>query len=508
MPVAPAIQQMIMERYSNPVAVLPFNSNWQMPQSMMSGYPQAPQQQPMMYGYPQAPQQQPMMYGHPQAPQQQPMMYGHPQAPQQQPMMYGYPQVPQQQPMVPMAAFPTLPPAPQSYIPAPPSIPPPFSDPNAVSSTPQYSNGGYPSMCRACPPAPPPLNMPVTGYCWVQHCSACHHVPNAASNPNVRPANERSTPLLRHPTVPQYVPDQTAQQQVFHANAPVMMRPWLRKTPPLPPGAVLISDEYIDKKDAHLPFNYSEQQKKQNQHSSHSKRRSRTETSRTRSSKASSMNNANARSVSPRKTNNNNNNNSIPFRGLVKSESTSSAISSSSLSSGLSAEYHKTTLYSSKTKQKANPSQLDDSIRNINLQRDHPAQELTTVDHINRYLKSSSEASTLSVNLETLSDRSPSIVNERSRVSSNASDLNSIKEEPNLETEDEPPPRPPSLPKKPKGKLIVIREFIANSPSTISSISSDLEFSVIDKDIDSISTTSTIKANQFDEDIVPAGTII
>ncbi|CAF4214189.1 unnamed protein product, partial [Rotaria magnacalcarata] len=32
-------------------------------------------------------------------------------------------------------------------------------------------NSSYPSICRACPPAPPPLNIPVMGHCWVQHCA-------------------------------------------------------------------------------------------------------------------------------------------------------------------------------------------------------------------------------------------------------------------------------------------------------------------------------------------------
>jgi hypothetical protein len=252
LPISPAIQQMVMQRYSNPVAVLPFNSNWQIPQQMMSGYPQALQQQ----------YQQPMMpmSGFQSLPPAPPSYM----PPPPMPVCQSLPPAPQSYIPPSMPAFQSFPPVPQPYSSLPPTIPnnlnmlappqlqAPLPDTYAAPFVSQYPNSDYPSLCRACPPAPPPLSIPVTGHCWVQHCSACHHVPIPVSNPNARPSGGRITPLLRHPTVPQYVPNQAIQQQQYpHTNAPVMMRPWLRKTPPLPPGAFVISDEYISKRDAY-----------------------------------------------------------------------------------------------------------------------------------------------------------------------------------------------------------------------------------------------------------------
>jgi len=464
LPLTPAVQQMIMQRYSNPIAVLPFNSNWQVPQMMMPSYPLASQQQ--------------------------------------------------QQSILPATAFQSFPPGPQSYIPppppppisanipvlSPPSLQLPLSNANAVPSSPQYSYSGYPSMCRACPPAPPPLNIPVTGHCWVQHCCACHQVPTPISNPNIRPGGGRITPLLRHPTVPQYVPEQIneQQQQYHHANAPVMMRPWLRKTPPLPPGGVLISDEYIDRNSSDSRYDYPPRQHRQHKRSSDTKRRSTTVTSRTTSAKSPTVI-KNNRSVSPGRVNKNNSN-STEHQGPLKSKSTTSTSSSSTSTSGLSAEYNKITLHAPKTKQNTLPPQLNRESRNINLQYQYQTQELPTVYLLNRYLKSTSEASTLASSVETRSDYSSSVVKEHSPILSPSSDSNSIKKEPNLEKEDENLLRPPSQPNKPKERLIIIREFRSNSPSILSTISSSMAFSIIDKDEDALSTTSTIKANKLEED--------
>jgi hypothetical protein len=324
--------------------------------------------------------------------------------------------------------------------------------------------------------------MLVNGHCWVQHCSACHNVPTPISNPNVRPSSGRITPLLRHPTVPQYVPDQTQQQQQNpHANAPAMTRPWLRKTPPLPPGCVVVSDKYFNKDGSR----------------SRDKSRSTTSTSRSTSTRSTTASKT-SQSISPRRATTNSNN-PIPARPVTSKVSLSSSLSSSS-SSGLSAEYHKTTMHLSKTNKNPIPQQLAGEARDVNLQYNYQPQELPSVYNINRYLKSSSEASTLSLNRQILQDRSPPFIKGNSQIVSSGSDLSSIEEESTSHREDEKPPRPPSHSKKPKEKLIIIREVIAKSPSTISTISSNAPFSIIDKDIDSISSTSTIKANKLQGD--------
>ncbi|UJR23643.1 hypothetical protein I4U23_026628 [Adineta vaga] len=167
LPLTPGIQQMVMQKYSNPVAVLPFTSNYQSGQSFAPNY---------------------------------------------------------------------------SF---PPVVPP--------------SNSSYPSTCRACVPAPPPLNIPVTSHCWIQHCSACHHIPGDASNPNVRPDNHgRMTPLLRQPTVAQHVQDANNDYQHYpHVNTYSADGSRSNNLPPLPPGAVIISDEFVNRIDSSRESWYS-----------------------------------------------------------------------------------------------------------------------------------------------------------------------------------------------------------------------------------------------------------
>ncbi|CAF1172012.1 unnamed protein product [Adineta ricciae] len=145
----------------------------------------------------------------------------------------------------------------------------------------QPPNNSYPSTCRACVPAPPPLTVPVTGHCWVQHCSACHHVPTDVSNPNERPHNHgRMTPLLRQPTVEQYIYDernqqyshqqqQSPQQHYPHINnSQARQNSWSNNLPPLPPGAVIISDEYITEDQPYGTYSSSNPYTQYSQHRS------------------------------------------------------------------------------------------------------------------------------------------------------------------------------------------------------------------------------------------------
>jgi hypothetical protein len=149
------IQQLLMQRYANPVAVFPVNPNWQIPQPSYPSYQPAP-------------------------------------------------------------------------IPSSVPIYPP-------QTTPQFQNNSYPRTICMCVP----------------ESSSVQYSP-ATTNPNIQPNDNRITPLLGHPKAPPPEQNHTTQQYsnsyISEANS---WESWSQKTPPLPPGAILISDEYIDKKDQH-----------------------------------------------------------------------------------------------------------------------------------------------------------------------------------------------------------------------------------------------------------------
>ncbi|CAF1024136.1 unnamed protein product [Rotaria sordida] len=478
LPLTPAVQQMVVQRYNNPLAVLPpYTPNWQIPQLMMPSYSQFSEFQPMapistFQSFTAAPQSY---------------------IPSLMPTFSHVPSVPQ--PCIPalMPTFPSLSSAPQLYLPppssmpvdqsmlSPPSLQLPLPNADVVSSLPQYINSGYPSICRACPPAPPALNIPVTGHCWVQHCAACHHVSTSISNPNMRSTGGRITPLLRYPTVQQYVPDQTIQQQNYFQNeAPILMRPWLRKTPPLPPGAILISDEYITGDGYSSRHDRSRRKQRRHQHSYYPKQRSKTVSSRI-ITKSNPVVIKVSRSVSPRRASKNYNYR-IQNDELVKSNSIISKNSSSSTTNGLTVEYHKVTLHSFKPIEEHIPKQSVNESRNINLQYNYQPQELSSVYHVNNYLKSNSETSTLASSFRTSSNCSPSLIKDYSQILSPSNDFNSIEEESNSKKEDIKSIRLFSQIEKPKERWIIIREIIKNSPSITSTISSNSEFCIIDKD--------------------------
>ena len=547
LPLTPAVQQMVMQRYSNPVAVLPFAPSWQMPMMMMPNYPQYAQQQqqymtsmPALPALPAPPQPYipppPQAYIPSSAPVAVPSLPPAPQAyippPLPPPPQVYIPPPPTVVPSLPPtpAVISSLPPVPQTYnpppsfgafIPAPPPFPGipqghpmPFSPPTSqypssstdAASSSSYNN--YPSICRACPPAPPPLTINVTGHCWIQHCSACHHVPNSISNPNSRPNGGRITPLLLQPAVPQYVPEQTG-HQYNHTNPPVMMRPWLRKTPPLPPGAVVIYDEYINKRNSRSRHGQSNRRNKQEAHDSRDHYRSTTVSSRKTNGIANSGATRNHKSMSPKTRSNNNNTDAIQQQGFFKTKGSGPLSSSSTSSSGVSGEYEKITfLPAGGAQQNTIPSPLTREARNVNLQYKYQPEELPTVYLNNQYLKSSSEASTPGSNIETPLNHSPQLSQNLSSspTSSSSSSTRSKSLKNNLQHEKENglPPRSPSHLKTPKQRLVIIREFMTSSPSTISTISSNMSFSIIDKDDDdALSTTSTIRADQFEGDDVP-----
>jgi hypothetical protein len=122
----------------------------------------------------------------------------------------------------------------------------PMSPCSAIPSQAPYSNSGYPSTCRACIPPPTSLNAPVRGHGWVQNCSACDLLPTGGTKPNIRSNNGRFTPLLRHSIVKQNAYNPPIQQQQYpDINTSAVTRPWLHEMPPLPQGAIIISDEYV-----------------------------------------------------------------------------------------------------------------------------------------------------------------------------------------------------------------------------------------------------------------------
>ncbi|UJR25258.1 hypothetical protein I4U23_006610 [Adineta vaga] len=575
----PAVQQMVLQRYSNPVAVLPYSSNWQSPQFMMPGYSQGfqQQQQPVISAYqPALPAPQPNISHYMpsySSSSSAPQSYMSPPAPAPAQFYASLPPPPQSyipppsapapQTYIPQySAYSALPPAPQAYIPPPASVPAPvpqpymsspnymqgyssvpsapqsYTSPPAASysaasvnqymqqhqqqqqpssssssslqlSSPYYSStlspssssgpnpsGSYPSVCRACPPAPPPLSVLVTGHCWVQHCSACHHVPISDSNPNVRPCGGRSTPLLRYPTVPQYIPDQTQQlqaQQYAQTHAPIMMRPWLRKSPPLPPGAFVVSDRYYYGDGSR--YHHSHRPHRRTKRSSHSKHRSTTVASRSVPSTSPNIQKT-SKSISPRRASKTNKD-SNPDKASNKSKSTESQTSPSNSSSGLSTEYHKTIIYPSHAQKDGIPQQLTGEARQVNLQYSYQPQELPTVYHKNRYLKSGSESSGLSSGGRTSSDYSYTFSKENKQARSTSSDFNSIPEE---QTYRKKPPHSSHSSRKVKDRVIIVREFVPDSPSSMSTVSSNATFNIIGKDIDSISTTSTLEEDKLSGD--------
>ncbi|CAF1340673.1 unnamed protein product [Adineta steineri] len=199
LPLTPAVQQRVIQQCSNPVATFPFTPNWQPPQSFAPTYP-SPLQQPSMMPMPSF------------------------QAPQYD-----------SQPYFPSA----VPPKNMSILSSNTSSSLPYS--NSIPSVHQQQNNDYSNRRRAyVSPPSSSLTSTVTDYSWLQDCSAYHRIPAVKANPNVQLSNDRSTQLLHHPV---------GQEQYSHINTPMTKFTWSHKLPSLPPGAIVISDEYNDKYD-------------------------------------------------------------------------------------------------------------------------------------------------------------------------------------------------------------------------------------------------------------------
>jgi hypothetical protein len=455
LPLTPAIQQMVMQQYANPVAVLPFTPNWPISQSIMPTYPPVLQQQ----------QQSMMVTSAWQQYQSAPQPYIHPSL---------------------MSS--NIPPLPSN---ASPSLP--FPDP--TSSIPQNPYNSYPNTCRACVPVPPSLNILVTGHCWIQHCSACHHIPADTTNPNVRPSNGRITPLLRHPIVEQNVRNQRTQQEQYpHINPSGTTRPWLHQLPPLPPGAVIISDEYITKND--LVEAHHSTQKYPIEHPIVQKSLPRSVTITTNSTEKNGKNEYRL----PRKRHQkqkdsnkselkdtSNNSSSISYSNTPNkpSSSTASEYSSSVI------EDEKPEINPNNNQQSLAHKQLSTLIRKIELRYNHQPSDMQAVYHTNDHLKSSDEDSASLSNSTASSNLSITTESDHNSVPLSIS-FNSM-------NEDTKSIHTPLQPEQPKRRLIIIRQFRTDSPSMISTISSNLSLIITNKDCDSTSTTSTITPDKVGE---------
>jgi hypothetical protein len=449
----PLIQQMIMQQYANPVAILPFTPNCSISQPIIPGFPQVPQSYIPSTLMP--------------------------------------------------ANVPILPSNASSFL---------FSF-NATSSSPQYSNSGYPSTCRACIPQPPPLNIPVIDHFWTQHCSACHHIPADATKPNIRPTNGRSTPLLRHPTIVENAynpPIRKQKKQYPHTSASVRMRPWSHEMPPLPHGAVIISDQYISRKDSSKTYNFSRKYPVQHPPISNYASRSLSSptnttntnnwskiTLGTKSQKKYEDDKSQSRSKSISRT-------PLSHSGVSNANQLSSSASSSSSSCSLcialtANEHKKIDINPDNNKTNLVRKEFTATAHNINLRYNYQIPDLHSVYHNNPYFKSSDTDSTSLSNSDSLPNIFTTKEYKHGRPSSPIY-FRSIIEEEEDDTKSKPTLTTTSFQsQQPVTTTIIIRKLSASSSSIISSVSSNQSFDTKEKDADLISMISTITTDQEDE---------
>lgn len=480
LPLSPLAQQMVIQQHANPVAVLPFTSNWPSSQSMMSGCLPIPQQQ------------------------QQPQFMMPPlnlQPPQSIPQSF-----------IPPTSLPVNMPI---FSANPPSFPFAF---DATSSLPQHSNNNFPSVCRACIPPPPALNVSVASHNWTQHCSACRHVFADASKPNNRPNNGRSTPLLRQPIIvqnPYNLPIQK-QQQYPHNNASFTSRPWAHKMPPLPRGAVIISDQYfpIPRKNNATTYKFS--QKYAVQHPRVFTSASRSASSGTNSTNTNMRNTNGSGTQSQRKYKDSTPQSRSKSTSITplshstasKRHRTPSSFSSSSSSCSSCAvcnpvaanENPKSDIQAQNSQKNLAYKQISAAARNINIRYNYQTPDLPAVYNNNRYLKSSDTDSTSPS--QSSSSLNSFIAKEfRNNRPPSPVYLNPIEEE---DEEEKRTIRSFSITsfqtQQPVTKTITIQKFAATSPSTVSTISVDSTLDCTENDVDSISITTTKQTEQSDEE--------
>ncbi|CAF2426991.1 unnamed protein product [Rotaria sp. Silwood2] len=483
LPVAPAIQQMVTQQYANPIAVIPFTPNWQLSQPMMSNYSQL-------------------------------------QDMQKQPMM-SMPNLQSFQFVVQPYITPTLRSGGIPLLPTDSSTLPRFS--NLISSIPQYSTSNYFSICRACPPGPPLLNIPVTDHHWIHHCSACHRVPADSTKPNIRPTNGRITSLLRRPMVLQNVDSpriQRQQQKYPHINASVTMRPWLHNMPLLSPDTVINSDKSFRKSRLSQAFYYSQNYTIQPSRVARATRRSvtvttisdnRSQTNKDSSKKQQQQHKSNIDNNTTQLQDNSNDSQTTSYlsasdtKGSSASDTkgSSASLTQSLCNSSTASDYEKSDTTSCKTQQSVSQKKLSVEAHNASHFYDFQPCDLLAVYHSIGHIKSddedsislsnSSVSSNVSIHEEYNQNNPPSPTN--FQVMKQEEEESKQEEEKSLNALS---PIPFQF-EEPTDRTTSLREFLTKSPSTISSASFDTVFSIIDDDLDSFSITSTTKDDTYEE---------
>ena len=372
-------------------------------------------------------------------------------------------------PPMPVSAFAS---APQPDLSHRAAFPPPANF-DAPPSIPPQSHNHDPNICRACPPAPPELNIPVSKYNWIQHCSACRCTPNSSFHSNVRPARGRITPLLGPPISPDH---SIGSNRYPHVNSSHIQPPWATKLPTLPPGAVVVADYYLTRNQ----FNqYCRPNTSPLIRSRDRGRRSRT------IDKGRSIEKRIYRSNSPRKAARNE---PLAPRHLPSvTESTRSSTGSSFTSE--TDEHPHAALTSQSSRKSFARQQLSAAARHVNLRYQYQPQEFTSVYHTNRYLKSTSQESTTSSKSGSATKLSLILIKEynRKRPPPAPRHFNQIQNTPIRSAS------PVSIRSgKSSVKAIVIRQHTARSPSMTSTIFSDTELLILPKDINALSTINNL----------------
>ncbi|CAF3605242.1 unnamed protein product [Rotaria sordida] len=476
LPVTPVVQQMVRQQYANPIAVIPFTPNWLISQPMISYHPQL--------------------------------------------------QDMQKQSMISTSTLPSFQFSLQPYVrpnlrwSSMPLLPTDSSNlshfSNSILTTPQYTNSNYSNMCRACPPMPPLLNIPVTNYHWVHHCSACHRAPADFTKSNIRSTKGRITPLLRRPMVPQHVDNRKIrrqqQQQYPHIHTSVTTHPWLYNMPPHPPDAVINSKKFVPRNHLSQAHYYSQKYQTQSSRVTHSVLRS--ATTNTMSDNRSQTNKDSLEKQQHKNTMNDNKSQSSNNSNGIQSKSSSSTSNTNRSSTPLPyplcnlspiIDHEKSDIISCKTQKSISRKQLSTEVHNASHFYNYQPVELIAVYHYNRRFKSSNEDSTtpskssVSSNLcidEDDKENSPPL-------SIHCHSMKEEEEEEESQQDEEKyihvlSPTPFQL-EEPKNTPIIVQEFLTRSLSTISTVSSSTVFSIIDDDLDSFSITSMTKEDTYED---------
>jgi hypothetical protein len=448
------VQQMLMQRYANPVAILPFTPNWQISQPTISAGPQVLQQQ--------------------------------------------------QQLIIPISTF-------HSYQVAlnsgdmliyPLQIPSAPADVSQASWIPQYCNSGHPRTYCTCIPASTSFNNSVISNSQIQNSPTYHHTPATTINPNIRPTNEQSALLLRPSATLKNVHNQIREKYEYpHMNARS------HKTPPLPPGAKIMFDEYITKDDLFQKQRNSKQHQKQSQPINKTAERSTStkinNTNENEPSKNQTLSNVAKVNNQPTKNQALSNvtkvdNDTTSHQSLVKSKSVTSACSVHNLSFNANVKTEKMIISSNNKDQNVNHEQLPAETPNINLHFDDQPRKLSPAHDIDRHLNANDKNLNSSSSDDELRDLRLSLALADDLLSSVPDSSTKGEEQSDEKTNksmNASSSTPPLL-KELETKSSTIRETIGRSSSIIKASSRDTLNSTKSKNVDWISITTRSKSDK------------